>query len=222
MTETLEATPSIFASVDAFRGGKPYWIFPTAVSMRANPYGVAPAENPNNIRQAMNRVDPRERGLIGAAWYSGYFARAAAAGVDALTLAATSGPSGIIYTKQPHPQPWFDDGSAKVYPNYHIIAGATALAGRDMLAAGSSDARAIQVLAAGGKEGIELRITNLTGAEQTVRLTGAPGNGEALILDETTFEAACRDPDWHRNAARVTVGETLTLSPYAIAEISYG
>ncbi len=41
MTETLEALPSIFRSVRAFGGGKPYWIFPTAVSMRANPYGAA-------------------------------------------------------------------------------------------------------------------------------------------------------------------------------------
>jgi hypothetical protein len=170
----------------------------------------------------MNRVDPRERGLIGAAWYSGYIARAAAAGVDALTLAATSGPSGIVYTKQPHSQPWFDDGSAKVYPHYHVIAGATALAGREVLAAENSDARVIQVLAFGGKAGVELRITNLTGADQTVRLTGVPQNGQGMILDETTFEAACRDPDWRRNAARVAVGETLTLKPYAIAEIHYG
>jgi len=221
MTETLEATPSIFKSVRAFGGGKPYWIFPTAVSMRANPYGAGPAENPRNIRQAMNRVDPRERGLIGAAWYSGFIARAAAAGVDAVTLAATHGASSIVYAKQAYAQPWFDESGAKVYPHYHVIAGVTALAGRALLAAESSDARAIQVLAVGGKAGVEFRITNLTGTDQTVRLSGAPRNGQALMLDDTTFEAACRDPDWRKNAPRAAAGESVTLKPYAIAEISY-
>src|SRR4029434_10424173 len=99
MTDAPEAAPSIFAAVDAFRGGKPYWIFPTAVSMRANPYGSAPAENPKNMRQAMNRGDPGDRGLIGAAWYGGFLARAAAGSVEAITLAAVGGPSGIAYTK---------------------------------------------------------------------------------------------------------------------------
>ena len=37
VTETLESLPSIFNSVRAFGGGKPYWVFPTAVSMRDNP-----------------------------------------------------------------------------------------------------------------------------------------------------------------------------------------
>jgi hypothetical protein len=221
MTETLEAAPSIFKSVRAFGGSRPYWVFPTTVSMRANPYGSGPAENPKNIRQAMNRVDPRERALIGAAWYAGYLARAFAAGVDAVTIAAASGPSGIAYTKQKHAQPWFDGAGAKVYPHYHVIAGHTALSG-DVLAAGSSDARAVQALAVGGKGGTELRLVNLTGSDQTVRISGAPGRGEALVLDETTFEAACRDPDWRKSAPRVAVDKTLTLKPYAIAEIHYG
>ncbi len=220
MTETLEAAPSIFKSVRAFGGGKPYWVFPTTVSMRANPYGSGPAENPLNIRQAMNRVDPRERALIGAAWYAGYLARAFAAGVDAVTVAAASGPSGIAYTKQPHAQPWFDGAGAAVYPHYHVIAGHTALAG-DVLATASSNARSVQALAVGGKGGLELRLTNLTGAEQSVRISGASGKGQALVLDETTFEAACRDADWRTKAPRSPVGDVIALKPYAIAEVSY-
>ncbi len=222
MTETLEALPSIFKSVDAFRGGKPYWIFPTAIGMRDNPYGAAPAENPKNIRQAMNRVDPRERGLIGAAWYAGYLARVAAAGVDAVTLAAANGPSSIVFAKQPHAQPWFDDAGARVYPHYHVIAGHAALAGK-VLATTSSDARSVQALAVVGKDGLKLYISNLTGVEQAVRIAGAPGTGQALVLDETTFEAACRDPDWRTSAPRAAVSTgALTLKPYAVAEIRFG
>jgi hypothetical protein len=35
--------------------------------MRDNPYGQATAPNPGNTRQAMNRRDPRQHGLLGAA-----------------------------------------------------------------------------------------------------------------------------------------------------------
>ena len=42
MTETLEAAPSIFRSVRAFAGGKPYWVFPTAVGMRQTPMAPRP------------------------------------------------------------------------------------------------------------------------------------------------------------------------------------
>jgi len=222
MTETLEATPSIFASVRAFGGGKPYWIFPTAISMRANPYGAGPAPNPKNIRQAMNAVDPRERGLIGAAWYQGYLARAAAAGVEAVTLAAVSGPSSIAYAKQPYAQPWFDDQNAPVYPHYHVIAGHTALNG-SLLAATSSNARAVQALAVAEDGGCTLRLCNLTGDEQVVQLDGVSKSGKALVLDEMTFEAACSDPGWRDSAPRVEVSaKALTLKPYAVAEIRFG
>jgi hypothetical protein len=221
MTETLEATPSIFRSVQAFAPGTPYWIFPTAIGMRQNPYGAAPAENPKGVRNAMSRVDPRERGLIGAAWYAGYIARAAAAGVEAVTLAATHGPSSIVFAKQPHAQPWFDDSRAKVYPHYHVIAGHAALTG-DALATTSSNARAVQTLAIGGKGGTALWLSNLTAARQDVRISGMAGTGQSLVLDEDTFEAACRDPRWLRTAARTPLESgALTLKPYAVAEIKF-
>jgi len=221
MTETLEATPSIFKSVQAFAGGKPYWIFPTAIGMRQNPYGAAPAENPKGIRQAMSRVDPRERGLIGAAWYAGYLARAAAGGVDAVTLAATHGPSSIIFAKQPHAQPWFDEGDAKVYPSYHVIAGNAALSG-NVLSATSSDARAVQALSVKSDGAISVWLSNLTGVPQRIRLSGVAGSGHVLVLDENSFDAACRDADWRGSAKRTEVGGTIDLLPYAVAEIRFG
>ncbi len=221
MTETLEATPSIFRSVRAFGGGKPYWVFPTAISMRANPYGAGPAPNPKNIRQAMNAVDPRERGLIGAAWYAGYLARAAAAGVDAVTLAAASGPSSIVYEKQSYAQPWFDDAKAPVYPHYHVLAGHNALAG-SLRSATSTVARDIQALAVANDGAFDVRVANLTGVEQRVQIDGVPHSGQALILDETTFEVACQDADWRKSASPVEVNaQALTLKAYAVAEIRF-
>ncbi len=219
-TETLEALPSIFASVRAFGGGKPYWVFPTAVSMRDNPYGAAPAENPGNVRQAMNRVDPRERGLIGAAWYSGYLARAARDGVDAVTLAAVAGPSGIVYTRQDHDQPWFDGADAPVYPHYHVIAGHAALQGAEVREVTLSDPGSVQALAVSSDDGDRLWLTNLTASPRTVRVTGLQGTADILALDEDNFEAACRDADWRNSAPRRSADlAAVTLAPYAVAEL---
>ena len=96
LTEGLEALPHILASTRAFVGDTPYWLYPTSIAMRANPYGAAPAENPHHGRVAMARVDPREGALIGAAWYAGCLAHASRAGLAAVTLAAVAGPSGIL------------------------------------------------------------------------------------------------------------------------------
>ncbi|HSM42965.1 MAG TPA: hypothetical protein VK862_19640 [Afifellaceae bacterium] len=220
--ETLQALPSIFDSVRAFGGGKPYWVFPTAIAMRANPYGAAPAENPKNIRQAMNRVDPRERGLLGAAWYAGYLARAAAAGVDAVTLGAVAGPSGVVYSAQDHHQPWFDEVGPQVLPHYHVIAGHAALRG-EVHAVAVSNPGAIQALCVSKADGLSAWICNLTGEPRAVRIDGSPDEASVLVLDEQSFEAACRDAAWRESAPRTTwtAAEVLTLSPYAVAELRF-
>ena len=220
VTETLEALPSQYKSVRAFGGGKPYWIFPTAISMRDNPYGSAPAENPDNIRQAMNRVDPRERGMIGAAWYAGYLAHAARAGVDAVTLAAVAGPSGVIYTVQDHAQPWFDGGEAAVLPSFHVFAGYLARPGK-VHATSSSDGRAVQALAVTGSDGVHLTLVNLTGEDIEVAVNGVNSASEVIFLDETTFADACQNPRWRQEATRHRVNlDSVMLRPYAVAEIS--
>ncbi len=221
VTETLEALPSIFRSVRAFGGGKPYWIFPTAVSMRANPYADQPAENPDNIRQAMNRVDPRDRGLLGAAWYAGYIAHAARAGVDAVTIASVAGPSAIIYTRQDHEQPWFDGADVPVLAKYHVLAGHMALQG-DVLAADSSDARSVQALAVSGASGLTVWVSNLTGETQTVSLSGVPGGGQVTMLNAERFEAACSDPAWLSSAGSSQLNSSsLDLDAYAVARIRF-
>lgn len=220
MTENLEALPSQFGSVRAFGGGKPHWVFPTAISMRDNPYGAAPAENPNNIRQAMNRVDPRDRALIGAAWYAGYLAHAARAGVDAVTLAAVAGPSGVVVTPQAHAQPWFDDSGAPVTPTYHVL---SAFAGAEgaLHAADSSHPRDVQAVAFVADGRMRLLLSNLTGREVAVRLEGAGGSAEAMMFDDATFADACMTPDWRASAAKTPVDvAAIRLGPYAVCEIT--
>ena len=78
-------------SVRAIVGGKPYAVGPSAIGMRDNPYGQATMPNPDNIRQAMNRNDPRQRGLLAAAWSLGYFAHFAAGGARQIALGGGRG-----------------------------------------------------------------------------------------------------------------------------------
>jgi hypothetical protein len=207
MTETLEALPWQFASTRSFCPGKPYWVFPTAVSMRDNPYGQAPAENPANIRQAMNRVDPRDRALIGAAWYAGYLARAAQKGPDAVTLAAVGGPSAIV-----------GEGGA-VSPSYHVLKGAMALAGGKVQQVTSSAPRDVQALAVRTFEGLRVWITNLTGRPQQVRLTGIGGEGTLRVMDGATVAGLCADPASWAGAGRKGAIDRLELAPYAVVAI---
>ena len=72
------ALPAIAASARALlRVTRPYAAGPSAIGMRDNPYGEAPMKNPQgNIRQAMNFNDPRQRGLLGAAYGRSAISRA--------------------------------------------------------------------------------------------------------------------------------------------------
>lgn len=222
-TETLEALPAIFTSGKAIAGEVPRWLFPTTLGMRANPYGDVPAENPGNIRQAMNRVDPRERALLGAAWYAGYLAHAARAGLAGITLGAAGGPSGIVCIAQPHARPWFEAALARVHPSWHVIAQHAAAAGRPILASTSSRPRDVQVLALGGYRPT-LWLANLTGETRELRLEGlGHGLARSWLLDEAGFEAACLDPAAFAAATRPhDLGEPLRLSPYAVCRIDLG
>jgi hypothetical protein len=185
--------------------------------MRDNPYGTAPAENPDNIRQAMNRVDPRERGLIGSAWYAGYLAHALRAGIDALTLATVAGPSGIVSTRQDHVRPWFDETTNGVMPTYHLFAAFAGCAGQAVHAADSSDGTAVQAAAVACDGGVKLMIANLKGSPVSIRLDGLDGEAHLRILDASSFETACQDPDGFSAAMVPLTAPHIDLDSYAVA-----
>ena len=164
LTEGLEALPYIIKTTRSFIGNSPYWLFPSTIAMRQNPYGAAPAENPHGGRVAMARTDPREHALIGAAWYAGVLAHAARGGLDAVTLAAVAGPSGIIAR----------DG--RPYPVHEVLRGHASLRDKPVRASRSSAPREVQVTAVGD----EVWLVNLTGSPRRVRIEGRPG---AVELD---------------------------------------
>ncbi|CCV11820.1 hypothetical protein [Mesorhizobium sp. STM 4661] len=93
---TLSVYPSVIATARRLCPGKPIWLGPCTIGMRHNPYGQAVAANPALSRVPGAGNDPRQGALFGAAFAVGVAARAAAAEVDRLILAAPIGVFGLV------------------------------------------------------------------------------------------------------------------------------
>jgi len=216
-TEGLEALPYIAKSVEAIAGGKPWHAGPSALAMRGNPYGESPAENPDNIRQAMNKMDPRQRGLLGAAWYLGYFAHMARGGASWVSLGAGVGEHGLAHAAMPYAQPWFDEAGG-VYPTFHVFRGLAKLAGMPMLETRATPIRNLQAVAAERPDGKrEIWVANLTGEPLDIALQGGPQEAQAFMLDADTFArlaADSTDAGWS-----AVHGTPVGLEPYGIMRI---
>jgi hypothetical protein len=190
--------------------------------MRYNPYGATTDPNPGNSRVAFARQDPRQRGLFAAAFALGCFARATAAGIDSVCFGAPTGPFGLIHTKTDYPQPWFDDqAEPSVYPLYHPLMAIAAANGAPTLSVTSSEPKRVLALAYEQDMGrIALWLANLTAEPQPVRLTGQlPSSSVIRWLDAARFETAALDPAAFAAATEPLLDRSLTLGPYALAQI---
>jgi D-apionolactonase len=213
--EGLESLPYLARSVRAFTDGKPYHVGPSAIGLRMNPYGEAPMANPHNIRQSMNRMDPRQRGLFAAAWAVGFVARFAQSGASAITLGEAVGELGIAYAKANYSQPWFDENGG-VYPVYHAIKGLAALRGQPLINLVISKPREIQAIGTARDGGVEIWVANLT--DQTKNVDIAPESAGVLsVLSAMEFERATQDFSMMDSLERGFTNEGLILPPYAVA-----
>jgi D-apionolactonase len=213
--EGLESLPYLAGSLLAFIDGKPYHVGPSAIGLRMNPYGEGPMTNPHNIRQAMNRMDPRQRGLFAAAWSVGYVARFAKGGASAITLGEAVGELGIVYAKTGYSQPWFDENGG-VYPVYHAIKGLAASRGLPLLDLVISKPREIQAIGTVRDGAVEIWVANLT--DQTKSVDILPKSVGALaVLSAAEFERATQDTSIMDALERRFSNEALTLPAYAVA-----
>lgn len=212
LMETLECLPHIVRTVPAIAKGLPYSVGPSAIGLRDNPYGEAPVANPRNIRQAVNFNDPRQRGIMGAAWNLGYFAAFAEGGAEAIALGGAVGPFGVLSVPMPFPQPWFE-GKGELYPVWHVARGLAKLKGCPIRPLRSSVAGAVRGIAAVTEKGIELWLCNPSPNALEVRLP--EGFATAAILDTACFVAASRQPDLLDRLTPVET-KTLSLESYAV------
>jgi hypothetical protein len=213
VAEGLEALPHIARSVRAMSGETPYAVGPSAIGMRDNPYGQTTAPNPRNIRQAMNRNDPRQRGLLGAAWNLAYFAHFARGGAREIALGGGVGPFGLLHTPADYPQPWFDDAGG-FFPVYHVVRGLARLHGAPMRAVEISSAREVQAFAAG----TEIWIANLMGETRRVKMD-APLSGSLARLDAESFRFAARDADALEHFEQPFFGDEIELDAHAVVRL---
>jgi hypothetical protein len=220
--ETLEALPYVIRSTKAFIGDTAYRVGPSAIPARDNPYGAVPP-NPNNNRVCLAKMDPRQRGLFGAAWTLGYVAGLAYGGIEVVTMGAPTGPAGMIYRRTDYPQPYFDDlkGPA-VYPVYHVIAGLAGALGNKLMAAKSGDASSVACLASRGGKGPVVWLANLTGSDQTVKINGLGKIAMTLhLLDEDSFEVLATDPAFlEKPGKKLRAAGSVLLGPYGVARLS--
>jgi hypothetical protein len=219
--ETLEALPYQVGTARAFIGKTAYRIGPSGIGCRDNPHGATWTPNPDNLRVCLTRLDPRQRGLFGAAWTLGYIATFARTSVESIAMGAPTGPLGVVYRKAEHKQPWYDGLSGPaVFPAFHVIAGLTRGAGQKLVAAESSDPAKVVALAYRAKRGTTLWLANLTAQAQSVALSGANGAMFAGVLDEASFVKATTDPEAFQDSWKPLKGQGLDLAPYAVAFLS--
>ena len=175
--ETLEALPYQVTTARSFISTTPYRVGPSSIGCRDNPHGATFTPNPNNERICLVKMDPRQRGSFGAAWALGYVATLARTDVEAISLAAPTGPLGIIHRRTDYAQPWYDSRSGPaVYPVYHVICSLTRSTGRPLVAAESSDPATVAALACRGTKGNSIWLANLSADTQIVNSPGTAGD----------------------------------------------
>jgi hypothetical protein len=66
-----------------------------------------------------------------------------------------------------------------------------------------------------------LWLANLTGEKQTAKVSGFKGAAQIHVLDEKTFDALVKRPDYLAKAGtKVKKVSSLELSPYAVIRVS--
>jgi hypothetical protein len=220
MMENLESFRHMRETVRAFAGAMPHRLVAAQIGLEIG--SGEPAPNPNNLRVAMARMDPRQRGLFGAAWTLGALAELAAGGVAAVTPAALAGEFGMMHAPMPWPQPWFDQrGGTLVFPIYHVVAGLAQAAGCRMISMSCSHPRRIAGLAHETPAGARLWLANLTDTAQEVSVPGL-AMARAAQLDVVSFAAAAGDRRFMQRAAQPLGGSALEIGAYGVVCIDSG
>ena len=220
VTETIESLPFVVNSARAMFGDKTYRMGPSGIATRSAPFGSDPTPNPGNGRVTMTRRDPRQRGLLGAAWYLGYAARMAEGGVDSVILGAPVGEFGLLYHDMGFDQPWYTERGKGLYPAYHVMRGLYDGSDRPHVSTSVSAPREAQAVAFQTEAGLELWLANLTGEARQVEVTGlAAMTAGAAALNAESFEAAAEDPGFlDASEAEAPLG-SLSLEAYAITRL---
>lgn len=204
--ETLEALPHVFRSARAMvPAGTPYRVGMSAIGMWSNPYGVRTFDNRDRLRLPMARNDPRQTAQFAAAWNLGYYARARAAGVDAVALSSLGAPF-----------PTMD--ARGLYPVFHVLRGLARAPRERGLDTATGDPQRVDAVAWTRTDGrAELWIANRRPETTLVRIEGLDVK-EVQCLDATVAASARGARDWMDRTTAMAVPEA-TLPPYGVRRV---
>jgi hypothetical protein len=207
--QSLRSLPSMVQTLNARYPGVPVRIGPSTIAARRSPLGRQPPSD-GTRRIALAQVDPRSRGMYGAAWLIGYVAQVAASGgVDAVTLMSLFGHSGLLVRTT--------DGAIERFPAYHALA--CLRGGRSAAAVKGSDPSRVATFAVSNDGLPEVLLANLGCERVEVEVRGRGTPGYAAVLDCGACAAAIQDDErqpWHWERVK---GNRLTLDAYAIARM---
>jgi len=178
--ETLQALPQIFDSGRHIAGERPYRLGLVSIGMRSNPHGAGVVPNPENRRRTMTAHDPRQRGLFAAAYAVGVAVAAAFGGVQALALAAPTGPFGVMEE---------DESAIHLFPIFHAIRALSSLSGGALTMFPDLPAGVVGIRDEAG----HVIIANCSLEPKLIR-TAKPL--AARLLDSRSHHAAMSDADW--------------------------
>ncbi len=211
--ESLEGLSHIYRSAGALAGERDYRLGLVAIGMRSNPYGSGVMENSLQNRIAMAGADPRQRGLFAAAWAVGAVAATEGHNVSSLALSAFVGPFGAIHRQEPWTQPVYqENGTAVVYPVFHVLRFISAMGGAPRLAIRTAG-NGIAGVASQDHSRIRLIIANLG---MDVSHLCLPNEAEIRSLNADTFQSAIHDPQW-LDTGEADRGSDVTLKPFGVA-----
>lgn len=181
--QSLEALPHIARSARAIIGKeKAYWIGPSTIGMRHNPYGARVMENPANCRVAMTDRDPRQTSLFAAAWMIGFVAGTAEAALQTLTVGSLTGRLGLSSAEVP--------GQLALHPAFYTARGLAELGGNLRYECDSGRPDRVAAIAGVDRTGTRVAwLANLTGQKQEAVLHGDLQIHSVFMLDERSFAA---------------------------------
>ena len=190
--ETLEALPAMARTVREVWPGLGWRIGPLALAAARNPYGNAPAANPQGHCLPLADRDPRHHGQFGAAWCAAQAAVLVPLGVELLALLDSHGPSGPMPVDGPATL-----NPAATVPAWWVLRELTRWNGRPLVGCD------------GGPPGVQLLATG----------DGA-GGLDALAVNTTAEPVDLALGRWFTvtcdGAASAPAGECLTLRPYGV------
>lgn len=202
VVQTLESLPYITATTRSFIGRQmPYYLGPSMISMRSNPYGSHVYANPQQRRLTMTHEDVRHRGLFFASYLVGYMAGIVDAEVSHWCPAALCGSLGLQPLLSSNPTRW---------PAWYVVRWFAAHAGQRWRAETPQQGAVAIVIENGEQDPIWL-IANLNDRAVTIPLP------EGSVQQSWSL-----DSYGYREKQRPLGGTIFTLEACAVCELTIG